>query len=80
MIRDLQKLDLIKLRWNFPHSIIDKVYINFNESFDDTDNFLDILDAHSNPKNKWKVRLYNAWEAYCMMNYIEHEIDNNPFI
>lgn len=78
-IRDKQKLKSLCERWTYPEEIITKVFIYFGESFDQTDEFLDIIDAYTDHNDPWVMKLHYAWYHFTTDNNIEHEADPCPF-
>ena len=58
--------------WTFDPSVIEKVFMFFGGSYDQTDEYLELMDGEEtdNPAD--------VWEAWSIENNIEHE--SNPFL
>lgn len=69
-ITDLKNL---KSNWQFPASVVEKVFDYF-KSYDQASEYLEIMDG-----NVETDKPEDAWEFYCSVHLIEHEIENNPF-
>ena len=72
----------LKTLWSFPDEILNKVLWVNTTSWEDKETaigyaneYLDFMDAIVG------VELpEDAWEEWCILNRIDHEIDNNPYI
>lgn len=62
---------LLSKEWNIDHNLLKKIAYHFC-SVDESEFFIDTLDA-----NDWD--LYSAWQSYCRIKNMDHEIDCNPF-
>ena len=59
--------------WDYKETIITAIIIHFQGSYDETDAYLGLMDDGEVDHPEL------AWEVYCDINNITHEIDNNPF-
>jgi hypothetical protein len=62
---DDKSLKYLYMEWNFPHETINKIFKYFVNSFDDTNDFLNILDGCDS--------LEEAWSVYQQENDLFHE-------
>lgn len=51
---DKHSLKYLYLEWNFPHETIDMIYDYMGNSFDSTDEFLNILDGSDSIEEAWE--------------------------
>ena len=76
------QLEALKLLWNFPEEVLNKVlWANTSDDNEDKElaiglasqylEFMDAICGVEDPKD--------AWEEWCEIHYIEHEINSNPY-
>lgn len=73
------KLKALYNCWRFDPEFIKKCFIHLGFSFDETDKFLDLVDAQTDIDLSMDDRGIQAWEKYCEDYGMEHEIDSHPF-
>lgn len=65
--------------WNYPEEMLNSVLWAFEDGDKKTigyaDEYVDYMEAVCNTNNPAE-----AWGRWCVSKYIEHEIDNNPFL
>jgi len=73
-LRHQNRLDALCSQWDFSPVTIRKVFIEMGESFDETEEYLDFMDAVAQSEDP-----ADAWEDWCIDQCIAWEADNNPF-
>ena len=77
------QLHALKILWNFSDDILNKVlWANTSTVPEDRElaiglasQYIDFMDAVVETDKP-----EDAWEEWCILNNIEHEIDNNPYL
>jgi hypothetical protein len=78
---DHPQLAGLKALWNYPDDTLNKVlwastdWSAKEESIGHASAYLDHMDAIAETDDPKE-----AWESWCTLNKIEHEIPNNPYI
>lgn len=70
--------DILANMWNFDKNVISMIHKEFM-SFDETNLYLDVMDAHTDNSLTDYERASDAWEHYCIFHR-DGNMDLNPFL
>jgi len=77
------QLEALKVLWNYPEDVLNKIlWVNTSEDHEGKElavglasEYIDFMDAVVETDNPAE-----AWNYWCLINKIEHESSNNPYL